>query len=396
MFSRVFRHVALPLIAAAIAVALVFLLRDRMPLTVQRLTNGELIFAAIALFVVLLSVANHATVQIFARNSSRRIASVGAFEAELRRKVMELESQVTGLTEAAEQSQAELARLMHAQLREENRRVAEATEEQLAPPPLDENIIQFDKTGRARPAGPATKEKEPEGALEIWFQPVVTLPGRKTRFFDSIPFLAPPAGTGEAKPAPAPVTNVANTCEVGLGESLRFARELERKERGGGVIWHVNTALLSDLAAHRRTRSAMEANSRISDRLVVAIGHKDFSRLNRATQERLFAFKEKGFRVAISDLPDAEAGRKCLKSGLFSLVIGSAEQMLSIGAAGTGPTTETIRFSEYSCEALAYGVTNENTAMALIDHDILLAQGDLFSPARPLRSKAKVQAGAGA
>jgi len=396
MFVTVLRHIAVPLIAAAIAVAGVFALRDRMPVAIQRLTDGELVFVAIALFVVLLAVMNHVTVQFLASRYGRRIASIGFFEAELRRKVLELESQIAGLTAAAEQSQAELGRLTQAQLREETRKMADAAEDRPPAPPLDENIIQFDKTGRARPAGAAasSKEKEPEGALEIWFQPVVTLPGRKTRFFDTIAFVMPPAGAGEAKPASKTVTNLANTAEIALGEGLRFARELERKERGGGVIWHVNTALLSDLAAHRRTKSALDANSRIADRLVVAISHKEHSRLNRATQERLFGLREMGFRIAITDLPDAEAGRKCLKSGLFSLVVGAADHMLAIGAAGTGPTSETIRFSEYSCEALAYGVTGENTAMALIDHDILLAQGDLFSPARPLRSSAKARADA--
>ncbi len=43
---------------------------------------------------------------------------------------------------------------------------------------------------------------------------------------------------------------------------------------------------------------------------------------------------------------------------------------------------------------MAYDVVNEDTAMALIDHDILLAKGDLFSVARPLRRSAKAQAGA--
>jgi EAL domain-containing protein (putative c-di-GMP-specific phosphodiesterase class I) len=367
------------------------LLRDRYPLSLARLTNRETIFAGAALFVVLLAIANHAIVHLLANRYGRRIASVGAFEAELRKKLLDVESQIAGLTAAAEDTQADVARLMQEHLREEARKLAEETKEE-PPPPLDENIIQFDKTGRARPAGgPAAKE--PEGELEIWFQPVVTLPGRKTRFFDSIAHIVPAGGTGT--PAGRSVTDLADTAETALGESLRFARELDRKERSGGVIWHINNAILSDLAAHRRVRSALAANSRLSDRLVIAIAHKAHARLNRAAAERLFAFKEMGYRIAICDLPDADTAKAVLKNGLFALVIGPADHLLTIGATGTGAATGMVRFSEYGCEALAYDVEHEDVAMALIDHDILLAMGNLFSAARPLRRNARAQAGAG-
>ncbi len=337
MIFKILRHIAAPLIAAIVAGIGVYFLRERLPLTFARMTDAELVFAAVALFVVLLAVANHGTVQLLASRYGRRIASIGAFEAELRKKVLELESQIAGLTAAAELTQADVSRLMHAHLVEESRKLAELTVEE-PPPPLDENIIQFDKTGRARPAPGmvAPKEKEPEGELEIWFQPVVTLPGRKTRFFDSIAFVVPKANAGPARPAPTNIINLAQTAETALGESLRFARELERKERSGGVIWHINPAILSDLAAHRRARSALDANSRLADRLVIAVGHKEHGRLNRAATERLFAFKELGYRVAISDLPDAATARNSLRAGLFALVIGACDELLRIGATGTG------------------------------------------------------------
>ena len=396
------RLFAVPLLAGIAAAFGAYYLRAQMPAPLPSLTLVESVFAGIGIFVVLVALASHVILQRLGAGFRARMDAVGSFEAELRKKVLDAETQMAGLALAAEVNQTQIEALQRTALKAEAASLAK-----LEPAPLseqldDDKVVPFDPAARPRhdkKGGIAGEGASPKGVIEIWFQPVVTLPGRKTRFFDSLVYISPtPTGAN----APAPPTAVpagrdvlvlADTSETALIEALKLARELDRADRAGGIIWHTNAALYADLAAHRRLKSILEANSKIASRLIPAIAHKVFSRLNRSAVERLHAFKDLGYRIAVVDLPDAGTARACLRGGLFSIVIGEARALIDMGSAAAGPAA--VKFQEFGVEAMATNVLDEDTAMALIDQDILLAKGSLFSPPKPLKRNAARQAGTG-
>lgn len=391
------RLIAVPLLAGAAAAAAAWQLRSAMPAPLPTLTPVESAFAGVAVFVVLVALANHITLQRLAAQFRKRMDQVGAFEADLRRKVLDAETQMAGLALTAEVGQRQLETLERVTMRLEAATMPKLPPEPAREPASAEKVVAFEPAAKARAEklGVFAEPASPKGNLEIWFQPIVTLPARKTRFFDSLPYIRPSEGglAARAVLAGRDVLALADTAETALVEGLKLARELERADRAGGVIWHTNAALFADLAAHRRLKSVLEANSKIANRLVPAIAYKVFSRLNRPALERLHAFKDLGYRIAVADLPDAAAARASLKGGLFSIIVGDARQLAEIGGAAAGASG--IKFAEFGVEAIAVNVADEDMAMSLIDQDILLAKGSLFAPPKPLKPRAQAAAGNG-
>jgi EAL domain-containing protein (putative c-di-GMP-specific phosphodiesterase class I) len=392
---RMFRLIAAPLIAGIAAGAAAWYLRSAMPAPLPALTLVEAVFAGVAMFVTLMVLAGHVQLQRLARQFRQRLDQVGAFEADLRRKVLDAETQMAGLALAAEVSQRQMETLQRVTMKLESAAMPKLPPEPAREAQASEKVVALEPIAKARAEklGVFAEPASPKGETEIWFQPIVTLPARKTRFFDSLVYIRPAEGGPAARPVPAgrDVLALADTAETALVESLKLARELERADRPGGVIWHTNATIFADLAAHRRLKSVLEANSKIAGRLAPSISHKVFARLNRPALERLHAFKDLGYRIAVSDLPDAATVRASLKGGLFSMVIGEARQLIELGGGSAGPSG--VRFQEFGVEAVATNVADEDTAMALIDQDILLAKGSLFAPPKPLKARAPAAAG---
>jgi EAL domain-containing protein (putative c-di-GMP-specific phosphodiesterase class I) len=75
-----------------------------------------------------------------------------------------------------------------------------------------------------------------------------------------------------------------------------------------------------------------------------------------------------------------------MQSGLFSIVIVDVGRIIANG--GDERPIHRLIASEQGrrkVEIIARGVSDEQQAVALIDHDVLLAQGDFFSEPRPMR-----------
>ncbi len=269
-------------------------------------------------------------------------------------------------------------------------------QEPLAPAPIQsDNVISLNavrpgsvQEKRLRLTQAQLEEAVGANAVSAWYQPVVSLPERKPKYLAGYPYLETETGT----PAPPEQWHKA-ALRAGLGaqidrqmalHSIRAARELRRGDKKCGMIWHMGLPLLRDASAFAEVEGLLKANRALGNSFVCQIECSEYRQLTHTEVEKLYHLRECGFRLGIGTSSDLSALSSALGSGLFSLACVQASVLASTGASAIQNGSENI-------ELVATGVTDEETAIELIDHDISLAQGTLFAPVRPLRNPQNAQ-----
>jgi hypothetical protein len=237
---------------------------------------------------------------------------------------------------------------------------------------------------RLKPRSQDTDAAIAEGRFEAWFQPVVTLPQRKTAYLLAVPHLA--VSRGPALPreewarAAARLGRASAADQQMLIQAIKLVRDLRRKGKPCAVIWHASRATLQDGQRFSEILDLLKANSALRDLVVCEIGLSDYRQLKAEETDRLFGLREAGCRLCLGGCTDLAAMAKALKSGIFSLAAVEARAIIEGAAADI--TTGGL---EPGSEIIATHVASEADAIALIDFEIGLALGPLFSPPRPLK-----------
>ncbi|MCG6856727.1 MAG: EAL domain-containing protein [Salaquimonas sp.] len=397
------------LVAAAIAAFAIYAATlYAMPASLLVFDGSEAILIVISAGVITLAVSSYVMMLRFGLALMRRTEGLAAFEADMRRRIARLE---------ADQAQGVETRLAingtdrGNGLAVKRTFTAPADDLQDFPPEMPgssnsdvtNKVIQFDPGARGRTshlaqaisAGTGLTQTPEEGTIEAWFQPVISLPGRKTRYFEAIAYQT----DGETKPTNRSDSGYGNghaieparagTAEIDqrmLEQSLKLLRELSRTGKHAGVIWRLHETTLKDSRAFAGLERILDANGALADRLVARIDYRDYASLDVIQIGRLHRLCEMGFALAIADCLDTAAAREAMQSGLFSIVIVDVGRIIANG--GDERPIHRLIASEQGrrkVEIIARGVSDEQQAVALIDHDVLLAQGDFFSEPRPMR-----------
>lgn len=232
-----------------------------------------------------------------------------------------------------------------------------------------------------------------EGGIVAWYQPVVALPERTTRFLDAEPYLAPP---GEEPLASAEWMAIAeregmlsDIAASTIAQSIRFARELQCSDRDCGVIAALPPMALTGPAEVRSIDNALRANAGISSRIVLKIPYEAFRQASNSGRDMLDRYRSDGYRLALFGCRDLRLAGNAVESGLFAFLLIAAELYFAPGPRGDASALARLRHlqGEAVTQMIATGIHTEEMAIELIDNDILLAQGGLFSPARPPRRR---------
>ncbi len=231
-----------------------------------------------------------------------------------------------------------------------------------------------------------------DGQVVSWYQPVVTLPERTTRYLDARPYLRIPEGgllapeewLGDIKPK-----SLRAEIDIQMfDQTIALARDLDREDRKIGVIlrlaWH-ETSRPSNVT---RFLNLAAASSSVSDRILLEITLPEYFQIDRKCLNLMANLRDLGFQLAISQCGDGEQTENAIQSGFFSYVIPDPVLLMSPDhlAMFKRLKYEPLDEQDIQLEIIARSIENEEAAIEMIDQNILLAQGSLFSPARPLRT----------
>lgn len=262
-----------------------------------------------------------------------------------------------------------------------------------AKPPAEATIPAF--AGLERDAIIALVRDAIETAkIDLYLQPVVTLPQRKVRYYEAMSRLK--AGNGDMVAA----ADFLKYAEAGalmpkldhlsVLRCVQVVRRLLLKNRDIGLFCNLSGTTLAD-AGFPQLLEFVEANRAIAPSLVFEFSQSAVRAMGPLEYESLAAVAALGFRFAIDNVADLRVEPRELNERGFRFIKVPAALLLNrAGAASTDihPADLSDLLGRFGIDLIADRIESESTVVDLLDYDVRFGQGFLFAPPRPVRAEA--------
>jgi cyclic-di-GMP phosphodiesterase, flagellum assembly factor TipF len=230
--------------------------------------------------------------------------------------------------------------------------------------------------------------------IDLYLQPIVTLPQRKVRYYEALSRLN--VGNGEIVAA----ADFLAYAEAGallprldrfsVFRCVQVVRRLLLKNRDIGLFCNLAASTLTD-AGFQQLLEFLEANRAIAPSLVFEFTQAAVRDMGPIEHESLAALAERGFRFSMDRLGDLRVEPRELTERGFRFVKAPAALLLNrIGAATANihPADFSDLLGRFGIDLIAERIEGESTVVDLLDYDVRFGQGFLFSPPRPVRAEA--------
>ena len=236
--------------------------------------------------------------------------------------------------------------------------------------------------------------------IDLYLQPVVTLPQRKVRYYEALSRLKADNGelvaAGDFLPYAEAGALMPRLDHLLALRCVQVVRRLLLKNRDIGLFCNVSGATLTD-SGFPKFLEFMEANRAIAPSLVFEFTQSAVRAMGPIEHESLAALAEHGFRFSIDNLTDLRIEARELNERGFRFVKAPATLLFNrVGVASTDihPADFSDLLGRFGIDLIADRIEAESTVVDLLDYDVRFGQGFLFSPPRPVRAEA-LQAAAG-
>ncbi|WBL77353.1 EAL domain-containing protein [Bradyrhizobium xenonodulans] len=282
--------------------------------------------------------------------------------------------------------------------------VAPFEERPAAPPPLSARpappAIQ---TQTAHPAQATNGRNQPqmlgtlrnaidENRIDIFLQPMVTLPQRKVRFYEVVTRLRDERdqliaaeefiSIAEASGLIGRIDNMV------MLRCVQVLRRLMVRNKDVGVFCNVAASTLGNSTSFAQCLDFLEANRALAPSLVLEFKQSTFRNLGPAETENLAALAQRGFRFSIDHVTDLRIEPRELADRGVRFIKVPASLLLDPRQASTSdihPSDLSDLLGRFGIDLIAERIEGERAVVDLLDYDVRFGQGFLFAPPRPLR-----------
>lgn len=229
--------------------------------------------------------------------------------------------------------------------------------------------------------------------VEVFLQPIVTLPQRRVAFYEALGRLR--LDTGEMVDAAdfVPLAREAGVMPVVdnimLFRCVRIVRRMSLKSKDVGIYCNISARTLADAEFFQQFVDFIGDNRGLAESVIFELSQAEFDALGPIEQANLEALGELGFRLSVDNVRrlDLDCARLADRRVRFvkvdgDLLINPPEAAgANIHAADLGRLLQ-----RYGVQLIATRIESEAQVVDLLDYDVALGQGRLFSPPRPVRS----------
>jgi cyclic-di-GMP phosphodiesterase TipF (flagellum assembly factor) len=230
--------------------------------------------------------------------------------------------------------------------------------------------------------------------LDLFLQPIVTLPQRKVRYYEALTRLRDDDGT-----LLAPEDFLGYAENGGLMPAIdnlmvfrcvQVVRRLSNKNREVGLFCNISSSTLTNGAMFQQIVDFLEANRTLAPFLVFQFSQFAVRALGPIEQECIATLADLGFRFSMDHVSDLRIEPKELAERGFRFVKAPATLLLNRTAAPNTdihPADFSDLLGRYGIDLIAEKIEREGTVVDLLDYDVRFGQGMLFSPPRPVRAE---------
>lgn len=230
--------------------------------------------------------------------------------------------------------------------------------------------------------------------VELHLQPIVTLPQRQVKYYEAFTRLRDAQGeliaAGTFLPEAVRAGLIARIDNLLLFRSIQVIRRLTSRNRNAALFCNISSSSLVDETFFPGFLDFASANKNIADVLIFEFSQDDVSRMGVVEMESLNALAEIGFHFSIDRISDMKMDFKSLAQRGFKFAKLQADFLIGRRSADHGhihPSDFGDLLHRYGMELITDHVETESQVLELLDYEVKLAQGNLFSPPRPVRSE---------
>ena len=239
--------------------------------------------------------------------------------------------------------------------------------------------------------------------IDLYLQPIVTLPQRKVRYYEAMSRLR--SEDGDVIPA-IDFIDVAESVglmpkidNLAVFRCVQVTRRLLLKSRDVGLFCNISAATLNDALMFQQFLDFMDANRVLAPALMFEFTQSAYRAFGPLEHESLAALAERGFRFSMDHVADLRMEPKELADRSFRFLKVPAKLLLNPAAASQSdihPADLADLLARSGIDLIAERIESENMVVDLLDCDARFGQGFLFSPPRPVRAEALQSAGGAA
>ena len=238
----------------------------------------------------------------------------------------------------------------------------------------------------------AVKNAVEESRLDIYLQPMVTLPQRKVRFYEAVTRLR------DDKDQILAADDFIAIAEAGglIGKidhmvMLRCVQVLRRlmvRNKEVGVFCNVSATTLGNTGYFAQCLDFLEANRALAPSFVLEFKQAAFRHLGPTEIENLAALSQRGYRFSIDHVTDLRIEPRDLADRGVRFIKVPAALLLDPKQSSTSdihPSDLSDLLGRFGIDLIAEKIEGERAVVDLLDYDVRFGQGFLFAPPRPLR-----------
>jgi cyclic-di-GMP phosphodiesterase, flagellum assembly factor TipF len=238
----------------------------------------------------------------------------------------------------------------------------------------------------------AIKNAIEENRLDIYLQPMVSLPQRKVRFYEAVTRMRDGrdqvitaddfVGIAEAAGLIGRIDHMV------MLRCVQVLRRLMVRNKEVGVFCNVAAATLAHPATFAQCLDFLEANRALAPSFVLEFKQATFRNLGPTETEHLAALAQRGFRFSIDHVTDLRIEPRELADRGVRFIKVPAALLLDqrqTSASDIHPSDLSDLLGRFGIDLIAERIEGERAVVDLLDYDVRFGQGFLFAPPRPLR-----------
>jgi cyclic-di-GMP phosphodiesterase, flagellum assembly factor TipF len=238
----------------------------------------------------------------------------------------------------------------------------------------------------------AVKSAVEENRLDIYLQPLVSLPQRKVRFYEAVTRLRDDKdqiitaddfiGIAEAAGLIGRIDHMV------MLRCVQVLRRLMVRNKEVGVFCNVAAATLGNPAIFAQCLDFLEANRALAPSFVLEFKQATFRKLGPVETENLAALAQRGYRFSIDHVTDLRIEPRELADRGVRFIKVPAALLLDqrqTSASDIHPSDLSDLLGRFGIDLIAERIEGERAVVDLLDFDVRFGQGFLFALPRPLR-----------
>ncbi|MES2195601.1 MAG: EAL domain-containing protein [Pseudomonadota bacterium] len=228
--------------------------------------------------------------------------------------------------------------------------------------------------------------------IDIYLQPMVTLPQRKVRFYEAVTRLRDDKDEVLAAEDFIAIAEAAGLIgridHMVMLRCVQVLRRLMVRNKDVGIFCNVAAATLGNPTTFAQCLDFLEANRALAPSFVLEFKQATFRNLGPVETENLAALAQRGYRFSIDHVTDLRIEpRELADRGVRFIKVPAAlllDQRQNSNS-DIHPSDLSDLLGRFGIDLIAERIEGERAVVDLLDYDVRFGQGFLFAPPRPLR-----------